>query len=171
VLDRLVAEGVINPQRAKRLRQIALGADRELSKADISRYAVEFMMLLSALMLPDRRDARSAVRRNFALALQHAYYEAVGEPSATKRTAQASGMSRRTVSDAVRKSPRVAQLIPTIINMMRSPDSWRDKRDSTAVIRRMMLESPQTLRSPELRQALAALRKRLPAPRVGNKTP
>lgn len=160
VLDRLEADGVIVPPLAKRLRS-ALKRDRPPSAGDC-------LLLLVALLQPDRRDARLARLRNFALALEHAYYKGTGEPAAIKRTAGASGVSRRTVSDAVRKSPRLPQfLVATIISMMRGPDSWRHtgEQDSIATIRRMMRESPQTTRSRELQQGLAALRKRIPAPR------
>lgn len=141
VLDRLEADGVIIPLLAKRLRS-AFKRDRLPSAGDC-------LLLLVALQQPDRPDARLARLRNFALALEHAYYKGTGEPAAIKRTAGASGVSRRTVSDAVRASRVPEFLIPMLINMM----SGRGKR------------KPQTERSPGLREALAALRERIPAPR------
>jgi hypothetical protein len=175
VLDRLEDEGVILPPQAKKLRRIALAESaqgattvRRSVAGEKPDYTLEFLTLIAALLQPARADTRIARVRNFALALEHAYYEAIGEPKAIKRTADASGMSLRTVSDAVRTTPRVPEfLIPTLVSMIRSPDSWRNttKRDSIAAIRRMMRENSQTVRSVQLRQGLAALRKRIPAPR------
>jgi hypothetical protein len=167
VLDRLEAEGVITPPFAKRLRQ-AFAADLVLSRPDS-------LMLVVALLQPDRADSRNAIKRDFALALEHDYYVAIGDPAATKRTADAAKIPRRTVSNAVRNSSVPDFLIPTIIKMMERPESWRNgsREESVAAIRQMIKGRPLNAvesRKPQLRKALARIRARIPAPRgVGNK--
>lgn len=165
VLDRLQAEGVINPRMVKRLQHIALGADHQLSKNDISKYVLEFMMLLAALMQPDRPDSRAATRRNYAIAIRHEANKATtGSRAAIKRTAFETGIPRRTVAHAVKMS-RVPEFVsPLVANMMRNPEAWRNAtaQNKTEAIKRkrMMREKPQSI-PPELGQGLAKIRKSL----------
>jgi hypothetical protein len=152
VLDRLEEEGVISRPLAKRLRQ-ARAADVAPTRADS-------VMVLVALLMPARTDARLAIKRNFAIAVEHAYYEAIGDSSAIKSTADAAGIPRRTVSNAVRNSWVPKWLIPAIAKTMRMPDA---SRPQNPVIQIQPI--PARVRR-ELRQGLAKIRKSIPSPRA-----
>ena len=163
VLDRLEVEGIILPPFAKKLRsdveQDRLPPAKELQG--------NYLMLLAALMLPDRRDSRIALQRNFAIALEHAYDKLIDPAAAIKHTADAAGIPRRTVSNAIRNSSVPEFVIPTLVNMMNSPDEWHcaTEEESKAAIKQMMREKPQSTRNRELRKGLAKIRKAVTSPR------
>jgi hypothetical protein len=100
-------------------------ADLTLHKLALS--MLDMTLLVYGLMKPARPDTRRAQQRDYAMAYEHAYNKSLGDPAATLRTAKAWGISRRTVSNAVRRNP---------IRML--PDSKRapELRDEFAKVRK-----------------------------------
>jgi hypothetical protein len=177
VLDRLESEGVIVPQHAKRLRTCAMDESRagamtrkRAAGENTPDYTMDYLALISALLQPDRQDARRARKRNFLIALKYGYFKAIGEKSATKRTAESLGVSVRTVSSAVRKADVMPEItIPTLVQMLREPNAWRGVTPAKSIvaIKATMRSKPQTIRSGDLRKGIDSLFKRIPPARSG----
>ena len=100
VLDRLVEEHVIDRDTAKALRK---------SKIPSTNLALK---LRACLMQLDRQDSRLAARRNFVIAIEHAYYVSIGERAPIQKIADVRGYSVSTVSNAVRTSRDVEIMTP-----------------------------------------------------------
>ena len=102
VLDWLEKEDIVDAETTGHLRKIT---NPKRPIGPISTFeGAQLCRLLTCLMQPARADSRFARKRDYALALEHAYYKSLGEPWPTKKVSKLRGVSLRTVSEAVRRT-------------------------------------------------------------------
>ncbi len=105
----------MNELSAANLRRIAAPRRRPtpIEDSDVQ----ELKMLLHSLMKPANTLNRRTQERDYAISYEHAYYKSLGDDAAVLRTAELWGLSRRTVSNAVKTYP--IQMAP---DSTRSPE-------------------------------------------------